>query len=310
MKTGWSLILAAGCAGALLAAGPVARAADSSAPVDRVGRDGQWTFSLLPKAFSREPQLDITVMSEQTTAGQMGRQASPENPVYYQAYDGGFQERGETEGVKPVAPATLDRAMTTALAHNGFLPAKSPEHPPSVLVIYHSGSYASPDPQYVRRFPNEAARQLMERAALIGSQNQMYLALTDGGWSKSFLSSDYKFSYLQDQASEGLYYAVASAYDYRAAAHGQHVLLWRTKLTVSSNGVSMRESMPTLIATAAPFFGKNMPEPAIAQPKVTRWGVLIGEPKVIETDISLPAPASSTPAAKPSKPAPPDHGTH
>jgi hypothetical protein len=92
-----------------------------------------------------------------------------------------------------------------------------------------------------------------------------------------------KNEFLVDQAASDVYYVVASAYDYKAMAANQRVLLWRTRMTVASSGVSPQQSLPTLVLSAGPFFGKDMPEPETLSKRSMREGnVEIGTPTVVE----------------------------
>jgi hypothetical protein len=77
-----------------------------------------------------------------------------------------------------------------------------------------------------------------------------------------FINRDIKTGQLFDEARADCYYVVASAYDYAAAAHGQRRLLWRSKMTVDSQAVAMRDTLPGLILNAGKYFGVDMPEAA------------------------------------------------
>ncbi len=65
------------------------------------------------------------------------------------------------------------------------------------------------------------------------------------------------------QCMDDCYYVVASAYDAYAMAHGQRRLLWQTKMSTNSEGVSMAETLPALIHNGAPYFGHAMAQPAV-----------------------------------------------
>ena len=65
---------------------------------------------------------------------------------------------------------------------------------------------------------------------------------------------------LLEQTANDVYYVVASAYDHKSAAANRRVLLWRTRMTVAAQGVSQDQTLPTLVMSAAPYFGKDMPE--------------------------------------------------
>jgi hypothetical protein len=104
---------------------------------------------------------------------------------------------------------------------------------------------------------------------------------------------------LIDELFSSSYFVVASAYDHDLLAQGKAVLLWRTKMTVNSLGVNMEESVPPLIASAAPYLGRETTDPVLISRRVDREGnVLIGTPTVVEGNVSLPKDTKAAPAKK------------
>jgi hypothetical protein len=104
-----------------------------------------------------------------------------------------------------------------------------------------------------------------------------------------FLQSDPKIEMLVEATFGSCYFVVASAYDGVAMAKGEGRLLWRTKMTVNSSGVSMREALPTLIASSAPFIGRDMRDAEVISKRVYREGhVEIGTPTVVEEPAAKP----------------------
>jgi len=99
-----------------------------------------------------------------------------------------------------------------------------------------------------------------------------------------FKRSDPKNEFHVDQAASNVYYVVASAYDYQSIAAKRRVLLWRTRMTVAADGVSQEQTLPTLVASAAPFFGRDMPEAEILSKRALREGTVeVGTPTVVES---------------------------
>src|SRR5262245_28398310 len=56
----------------------------------------QWVFSLLPKSFQKNPQLDLTVITEMTELGKKLPPVSPEKPAYFVAVSSGYHPMGDT----------------------------------------------------------------------------------------------------------------------------------------------------------------------------------------------------------------------
>ncbi len=98
--------------------------------------------------------------------------------------------------------------------------------------------------------------------------------------------------HLVEDAFHSCYFVVASAYDYDAMSHGQKRLLWRTKMTVDASGVNMTETLAPLIASAGPYFGRDMAEASIVEKRISREGkVEIGTATVVEDKRSeIPPP--------------------
>ena len=126
---------------------------------------------------------------------------------------------------------------------------------------------------------------------LVGGKQQLEKMTRTMEWGESITDRTPEYEYLRDQAIDDLYYVVASAYDYPALTKNERRLIWRTTMTVSARGVSMEETLVPLVNTAAPYFGHEMEDPAIAMRRIDRNGnVIVGEPKVIEDGVPPPKP--------------------
>ena len=158
---------------------PFSRAADPlllpavGNPIDP--RAGRWTFSLLPKSFQRNPELDMTVLCELTPYGRTLPQASRQSPLYYIAKNAGAQQLGVPTGGDALPdPVYLNHVIEHSLAANGYLPAGPGGPDPALVLILHWGAHHSlmPDrdwttPSFVSS--EERSRGVLERARLIGS---------------------------------------------------------------------------------------------------------------------------------------------
>ncbi|MEO6567300.1 MAG: hypothetical protein ABIO94_00945 [Opitutaceae bacterium] len=114
-----------------------------------------------------------------------------------------------------------------------------------------------------------------------------------------FRNRNPKLDYFVEEAFSSCYFVIASAYDYAALSKGNRVLLWRTKMTVKSLGISMTESLPSLIVSAGPYLGGEMSEVATLTKRITREGrVQVGTPTVVGSNPE-PAPTPPSPKAAP-----------
>lgn len=248
-------------------------------------------------------------MTEMTEEGKKLPPVSQQNPAYFHVHGGGYLERGEPPaGEKTVTKENLEQVLVRSLATAGYLPAQLPDHPPSLFITYSWGLHTLAQ-------NNPTASQL-ERATLIAGEKfakklqQVFMESREFNQSVRYMDasaaatldpanlfkrSDPKIEFVVDQSETDLYYVIASAYDYRAGAEKRRVLLWRTRMTVTSRGVTQEQTLPTIVLSAARYFGKEMTSPATAFKRATPEGhVEIGTATVVE--VVPPVPVQPSPA--------------
>jgi hypothetical protein len=267
-------------------------------------REPRWVFSLLPKSLQKNPRLELTVITEMTEAGRRRPSVSPRNPAYFELYSRGPHNLGDEIGGGDAAPANeIAERLRRSLAANGFQPAQPPAHPPSLLIMYAWGMHNrldEPDPDHPMLSPTAVERNLLDRAALVGGtkfagelrrafEQKNDLDLTGGALVpimdpiEMFRRRQDNNDFLVEQSIGDVYYVVASAYDYDLARTHQRVLLWRTRMTVAAAGVSEQQSLPALMAAAAPYFGRDMREAEVLSRRSVREGFVdVGTPTVVE----------------------------
>jgi hypothetical protein len=279
-------------------------------PDDR--SEGEFVFSILPKAFQKNPLVNMTVITEMTAEGKQVTPPSAEKPVYYLAQPGGYHVEGHPAHDTPPPPAEVERSVQKALAATHYLPA--PEgHVPELLFVFHWGAHNRLDSE----FPDIGHKNAISRAALAGGKKfseDFARALEEEDLYKEagsyalfgdqlsplrlFKDKDARTTELVEQATADCYYVAVSAYDYAKLTRGVKVLLWRTKMTVDARGISMTETFPTLIATAGPYFGREMEQAVTPIRRVLRQGrVQVGTPQVVKD-----APENAPPRANQARP--------
>jgi len=266
-----------------------------------------WHFELLPKAFQKNPLVDMTVITEMTDAGRKRPPATPADPVYFLTYVTPEREEGELQsGNRPPSPAVIEQAVVRALATNHFLPADA-RHPASLVLIVHFGVFNRPG----ELADDVGNRNAIARAALVGGEkfaNDYRRALLEQNQLdamgtiiplfspvKRFKERDTMTERLYNLAAGDLYFAVASAYDLVQMAHGKRVLLWRTRMTVDPTGVTMADTLRAVIAASAPYLGRDMPAAVTLYQHAVREGrVEVGPVKVEQ----LPAESAPPPVRR------------
>lgn len=286
-----------------------------------------WVFSLLPKSLDSNPRVDVTIITEMTDAGRARPSASSTAPVYYQLVPGSYVKVGDSPTSSRTLPREQLQAMLQkALASAGFLPADE-QHPATLAVVYtwglHSLLSRNSESDLDATSREAIFRNLLDRAALIGGakfarelkelmERADAMAATNPAAREDptglvpgidpalgaaqqammnpvalFKQASQKNAFLVEQSAEDIYYMVASAYDFAAMAKNEKQLLWRTRMTVDTQGVSETDTLPTMIATAGPYLGKDMPEVEVITRKVNRKGVVELGPLEVITDKPL-----------------------
>jgi hypothetical protein len=96
------------------------------------------------------------------------------------------------------------------------------------------------------------------------------------------------------QAEGSIYYLIVSAYDFEGFTLNQHRLAWRTRMTVQSQGVSMNQSFPALIAASETYLGRETTAPMLVRRSVRDGTVKFGPLKMIEDEVIDPSKAAPT----------------
>lgn len=273
---------------------------------------------LLPLSFQKNPRVQLSVITEYTADGKNVTPATPQKPVYYVSndsdvvrncgldfsHDTGLTSTGDVvAGEKPPPIKKLSAALKKALAANGYLPADQ-THPPSLIIVYRWGSFnhletslnlstdvpseekmgamMHVDMDNITPMDELQQQNLVARAAIVGGTQfslEVKRALLDGHL-KEFRLRDIETSQLMDQASQDLYFVIASAYDFSSVQNGQKTLLWRTKISAPSEGMEMDSTLPQIVTNAAPYFGREMAKAKPLHVRIYKGKVQMAEPKV------------------------------
>lgn len=260
-------------------------------------------FNLLPRAFQKNPNIGFSVITEYTDEGRKVGLATAARPQYYVLLNAGYSGAGDASaGERPPTFPALAHQLVTALAATGYRPA-APGHPPTLAIACRYGYFnefelstvpsplldANGNPQQPEpgNAPLDDAQlvNLVQRASLVGGQRfAMAFARAMGSHTLNQFRANPKNDRLVGMILQGeggnLYYVIASAYDFAAAQRNEQHLLWRTKISTEAQGLEMDDALPTLVAQAAPYFGRDMSEAAELNTRLLHGHVEIGTPTV------------------------------
>lgn len=291
--------------------------------------EAPWVFSLLPKSLQAHPRVEITVIAELTTAGRKLAPVDEAHPAYFVLQSGGFRQAGDAPaGGDHVAEEVIETFLRRSLAARGYLPeSRATGRRASLVLVYTWGIHARPAretltaEELARNLYTRAvlvggerfARELLDRMAKAGAQAEGALstehlmvageavapvldaeALSFMSPIERFRSESARNEFLLEQVGNDIYFVIVTAYDYAALARGERLVLWRTRMTASTEGVASADAMPTLLKTASSYLGRETKDVAVLAPRTGSAGkVEFGPLEVKEWDSPLPAPAKN-----------------
>jgi hypothetical protein len=232
--------------------------------------------------------VQVIVVTDTTPVGALRRAVTAEKPAYYMAVSAGFREfGGSIAGEKPPPKEEVLKTVSKVLAKQGYLPSND-ENPPTVILFWTWGTMntdrmysASPDDTQGYQVNQ---RQLMRfmGAYKLGLISKEPNALRDE-YTPGVLFRDADQELIANLATEDLYVAAISAYDYAAATRKEKVLLWTTKISCPSQGLMMKDSLPVMLALSGPHIGRETAKPvSIKATDKFKPEVKIGDPIMVE----------------------------
>lgn len=321
-----------------LAGGEEAATPDSAPAPAAVRKAGpRWSFSLLPKAFQQHPGVDFNVITEMTEAGRRAPQPTAESPAYYEMYFNQARALGASSsgGSKAPNPEYLQDAVRQGLARHHLLGAEAAGRPPSLLVVCHWGEHVLDD--FADDISGGVVsadiwrKELLERARVIGGEifaMEFEAALAEEAlqsflmagprspaagfksvygdlmmpsvWNplERFMQRSDRNRHLVNEVARGCYFVIVSAYDRKLAGEGKRLLLWRTKMTVNSDSVSMQETLIPLVANTSDYLATDMSGAAVVVSRIDRQGrVDFGPAEVLYWKESPEPAGAKAPAA-------------
>ena len=249
---------------------------------------------LLAWLFHHDVQV-ITV-TEATPAGALRRPATPSEPIYYAALSAGYHDFGGTMGSdKLPVPQAMIATIVKVLAKDGYLPADA-NHPPTQMFIF---TWGAMNPEVMPNLwnPNMPDIQL-NRSQMIRFLGGGKLGLVNDNpaeWGDTLYPGltlfDSDARAIVEVARESFYVVALASYEFPVKVPKHPRQLWQTRICCPAVGLVMADTMPTMLAIAAPYIGKvtNRPVWVDASDKF-KPDIRIGNPKFEEYLDSGPLP--------------------
>jgi hypothetical protein len=196
-----------------------------------------------------------------------------EKPAYYLMMVGGYHREGLATGGENSEKITAEQVwppLQKALAAQHYLPATKGTPPPTLLIVFHWG-VMTPD----------ILPAMSDTTTDTFANGEKMSQLTGGTRVARRFDFDLDYEEARGRATEERFMVIVSAYDLAAANSAKHEkkVIWRARMSAPSAHTTLAASIVPLIASGAPFFGREMTR--AEEVPWDRTKVEIGEAKVV-----------------------------
>lgn len=271
------------------------------------------TTTFLPLLPAKERLSEVSANAELTEAGKKIPRPTPDKPVYYVPVIYGWHEDGAlVAGEEPPKRADLIRQVGQALAKEGYvLQALRPNGnntTPSLIITVEWG-YLNPvvtNEGALNQTTGDGGTMAVagmrddptQRESTNLNQRQMLALVAGSALTRQAFFSEADWQKLNAAVAEDRYYLIVSALDFAASLKGEQVLLWRTRMSTPRQGVWMQDVVPALVTAGTPLFGRQSDVPTWQEFRVREGRVEMGDIKVIDADVKVPAEEAKDTKAK------------
>lgn len=245
-------------------------------------------------------ELEVITVTDTTPLGRTRPAASVAQPQYYLAVSFGFRDFGGVMGgIREPLPADALRAITAALAKQGYLPAKEGSPPPTLLLAFVWGTLnadlmPSGDPDQPDRQLNRQQIVRFLGGNKVGLGDDFFDPLTAPITGLTTLSPDARNLY--EIAQEDFFIAAIKAYDLASVRAKKKQMLWTTRIACPSLGFGLPEVFPAMLSIAGPHIGRETQGPVWKRASEHyRPDVKIGELQLVEYLQNAPLPVVEAP---------------
>ena len=249
--------------------------------------------NLLDWLFRHEVQ--VITSTDMMPAGSLLRPPSPSAPVYYFAANAGYHDFGGIiAGDRLPATGDMIKFLARALAKAGFLPADA-EHPPTECIVFTWGTfYRDIMPSMNPDWPGTQMNRLA-MVRFLGGDKLGLVPDSPDPWNASEMPGLTRFNpdaeAIADVARDDLYVVALAGYEFPVKEPKHPKLLWRTKISCPARGLVMADTLPTMVAIAAPYIGRETGAPVwVNASDKFKPEVRIGNPKFEGYLDSTPVP--------------------
>ena len=230
---------------------------------------------------------EVLVVSDLLVEESRAPRPTPGKPVHYFLLGGMERTLGDSIAGEPMPKdEQMKREIVTALATQGYRRTQlgGPIPTQALVFMFGSANISSMDFSDTDLATGETTTSTIdfnrrEIAQLVGADKA----------ARGFTRSS-EAERVFDAARDDRVYVLIAAFDAADLAKKKKTLLWRTRVSIDSRRRTLPESLPIMLASAAPYFGKASDQPVFIEDADRRQtDVQVGTPVVV------PAPPPEKP---------------
>ncbi len=233
---------------------------------------------------SRVP--DVLVVADVFTPDKTLPEPTADEPVYYY-FIGGLERDigGSIAGLPSPSAEEIRGLLSRELARRHFIETKVGGPLPAIAIVCSFGT------AFLDTFEqNDTDYETGETTTsiLAFNEREMYQLLGIFKASQRLMSGT-EVDNLNDALNSDRFYIMVAALDVPSLLQRKKKLLWRTRISIDAHRTTLPDSMDLMIASAAPYFGKEESRPVFVDDNLRRKvEVEVGEATVIESDVPPP----------------------
>jgi hypothetical protein len=246
------------------------------------------TTLITPALAKAPPGPEVLVVADVLLEGGVLPEPTAEKPVHYVLLGGIERDLGGSlAGLPPTPPGRLRESLVQALTRRHFIESRLGEPIPAVAIVFTWGT-ALLDTYDLLNVDQNTAEETS--TTLTFNQREIFQLLGINKARQRLMSASDALDLTDALHTDRLYIFVA-ALDLAALRQRKIKPLWRTRMSIEARGTSLAESMEVMLASAAPFFGREEARPVfVDDARRRKVEVRMGDIQVIDGDVSLPAP--------------------
>ena len=250
-------------------------------------------------ALRANDDIRVDVVVDMTDAGKKVARPTIDKPAYYFPLTVGYKEQGAFIADQGPPPATLEvqHLIAKALYDQGYRVTNAVSPASLVLVfwwghispslvsteagpalshtsVFNGKGFNAEDPrELVAQLPTDEAANEKQMISIVAGNTRDYQYATE--------KPSPKLEQILVMERSPRHYMLVSAFDFQDWVKHKTTLLWQAHISTELEGHTLGEVLPTLIATAAPMFGRETTAPElIAAPVAPMGRVIVGTPEV------------------------------